>query len=102
MIDGGMTDPQIAERLGMKLPALRKLRHRRGLLRAAAGVDRLPRTPEQLREAESYLEDGYSFRAISKMVHISESTLANHFPGRGFTAQQSVEAALMGKKLEAL
>lgn len=102
MMGEGLDDRQMAARLGINQAAMARLRLRRELPRAQTGIDRSPKTPEQLKEIEGYLEEGYSFKAISEMLHVNEQTLAKHFPGRGFTTKQSSEVALMARKMEAL
>lgn len=99
MMNEGMSDRQIAVSLGMKLEALQKLRQRRGLLRGDTAPNRLPKTPEELAAVESLLDEGMSFRAASQITGITEKTIINHFPGRGFTREQTLEAQMMGREL---
>lgn len=99
LIDGNLDDYQIADRLGMKIGAFRRLRHRRGIMRREDGVDRSRISDEKLAEVESLLDEGMSYAAASQVSGVGKVTISRHFPGRGFTPEQTLEASLMGRQL---
>lgn len=99
MMSEGMSDRQIANNLGMKLEALQKLRRRRKLLRAEPHPQSRRKTPEELAGVERLLDEGLSVRAASQISGMTERTIARHFPGRGFTREQTLEAQMMGREL---
>lgn len=95
-----MEDREIANMLGMEVSTFAKLRQRRGVMRADPETAYYPRiSQERLDEIERLLDGGYSYRAIEEMTGTDQRTIARHFPGRGFTKEQSIEASLMSRKL---
>lgn len=96
--DEGMTDDAIAQQLKMKVSSFRRLRTRRGFHRGEPGATRAL-TPEMLKEADRLLDEGYSYAAVHEFTGIGFRSLRTHFPGRGFTREESIQAALMGRRL---
>lgn len=99
MVEQGLSDQDIADRLGIKKAAATKLRQRRGVIRDDTPRDRSRKTAEQLSEVEALLDEGYSFLAVSEITGITHRTIARHFPGRAFTKEQRLEACNMGRAL---
>jgi len=80
----GMTADQIAETLG--ITARTVLRHR-----VTAGIARpapVRVTDSQWQTAERMLDDGCSLAEIARTIGTNHSTVATHYPGRGWTKQQ--------------
>lgn len=100
MIDDGLDDQEIAQRLNMSKPTFMTFRRRRGFHRIENPPDNHRKTQEELDRAEALLDEGWSFRMITQETGMSFDTLERHFPGRGFTREQTIEAALMAKRLE--
>jgi len=94
-----LSDAEAAAELGMKVDTFTRLRQRRGIFRAERGIDRSPMTPEEIEHVSGLLDEGYSYRAVSEMTRHSHETIAIRFPGRGFTPEQSIQAAIMGQRL---
>ncbi|AWY06400.1 hypothetical protein SEA_PLATTE_71 [Microbacterium phage Platte] len=99
MVEQGLSDQNIADRLGIKKAAAVKLRQRRGVIRGDTSRDYSKKTAEDLRKVEALLDEGYSFRAVSEITGITHRTIARHFPGRAFTEEQCVQARNMGRAL---
>lgn len=84
----GVTARQISIRLGITERSVQ--RHR-----AAAGIakrqwaDRL--TVEELARAEELLDDGCSFAEVGRTLGRDMRTIRHHFPGRGWTPEQTLE-----------
>lgn len=51
--------------------------------------------PEKLAKAEEMLDDGCSFREITKTLNMSWETLKRYFPGRQWTHQQCIEHGVL-------
>lgn len=101
MMDEGLSDMQIANMLGMKVESFGKLRVRRGLRRSEkVGAPR--RTPEDIARMGELLDEGYSYTAVAEFLRAAHGTVRKHHPNRGFTNQQSVQAAVMSRKLNEL
>lgn len=94
----GWNDRQIADHYGISKDAAERRRRRAGIL-IGDSVPRRRRTAEELAYAESLLDEGYSFRAVSGMTGMDHNTLSRHFPGRAFTREQSVEASSLAKRM---
>ncbi|QIG58618.1 hypothetical protein SEA_HUBBS_73 [Microbacterium phage Hubbs] len=100
MMKDGLDDHQMAERIGISLSALQRLRTRRGLLREQISVKKTRKTEEELAEVRGLLEaERMSLRAASEVTGMSYETVRRHFPEYAYTTEQRVEAANMGRKL---
>lgn len=62
---------------------------------------RVPFAPmhERLAAAERMLAEGYAFTHIAARLRLGVHTLARHFPGRGWTREQTYEARRMARAL---
>lgn len=99
--DEGMTDAAIAQQLKMRLDSFRRLRTRRGFHRGEPGKAG-PLSQERLQGAERLLDEGYSYASVHGFTGIDLGSLRRHFPGRGFTPEESIQAALMARRLNDL
>lgn len=97
--DEKLSDLQIGQRLGIKAESAAKLRRRRGFIRQEQPRARIRIPEETLQKCSDLLDEGYSYHAIESMIDMEEKAIARHFPGRGFTREQTVEAARMGRML---
>jgi len=103
MVDQGMTDMQIGQRLGIeKLDTVGKLRMRRGVYRKsdedrAKSRNSIPE--EELARAASLFEEGYPKKAVSEITGISWNALDNHFPDAGLSREEMREMASMTRAL---
>lgn len=95
-----LTDRDIADRLGLKSPgAAAKMRQRRGIHHGPKDSARNSIPKEELDWASSLLDEGNSYRGVEQITRVGYRALKRHFPGRGFTKEQSVAAAYMGRQL---
>lgn len=95
-----MTDQDIADRLGLRsAEAAGKMRNRHGIYRREKDSSRNSIPQEELDWAEKLLDEGNSYSGVQEITHVGYKALKKHFPGRGFTKEQSIEAAIMGRKL---
>lgn len=97
--DEKLSDMEIGQRVGLGTSSAAKLRRRRGFIREVRPNARNRIPPETLQRCSDLLDEGYSFNAIMSMVKIDSKAISRHFPGRGFTREQTVEAQTMGRKL---
>lgn len=47
-------------------------------------------TPEILAEWDRMLSEGYAYKHIAEIYHVSKATVQRQFPGRGWTQEQIV------------
>ena len=93
----GLSDKDIAKRFGMKQKTVQKFRTRNGLYRGEPGSP--PKVTEEGKaDMLALLDEGYSYRAVGEMTGHTEQTVAKHFPGRGYTPEQTAEAAVLARK----
>lgn len=95
-----MSDAEIAQRLGLPTAeAAQKMRNRHGVSRGPKNSVRNSIPEDELKWAEELLGEGNSYSGVSDITGIGFRALRRHFPGRGFTRDQTVEAATMARKL---
>ena len=80
----GMTADQIAETLGITSRTVARHRVTAGIAQAAPARV----TPDQWQTAERMLDDGCSLAEIARTIGTGASTVATHYPGRGWTKQE--------------
>jgi transposase len=83
----GLSVPQIAAAVGLNRATVQVIRKRLGLSRT---VPR-PYPPETWERAEQLLDGGASYREVARTLGVSDQTIINHLPGRGWSEQQRVE-----------
>lgn len=59
-----------------------------------------PLTQDEKRQAEQLLDDGASFREVADTLGREASTIARHFPGRGWQPVQSGHYARFMERIE--
>lgn len=97
--DDKLSDQEIGQRIGLSAKSAGQLRLRRGFVREHRPNTRNRIPPETLQKCSDLLDEGYSYHAIESMIDMEEKAIARHFPGRGFTREQTVEAQTMGRML---
>lgn len=98
----GLTSTEIAVRVGCSPRTVTRWRAQAGVTQHLPEGAAKPVSQVKLRAAEILLDDGASYREVSRTVHIATHTLRRYFPGRGYTPQQSAEVAAMARKLRSL
>ena len=91
----GLTAPQIAERLNVTPRTVARWRVRHGLAEPIPVTAGVPASPERLRAAEALLNEGASYQEVGRTLGMTSRTLAHHFPGRGWSRQESGSFAAM-------
>lgn len=94
MVRQGIKDLKVvASTLGCSLEMLYKIRKELGLSepRPNAGF-RV--SQERLDAAEELLNEGMSYAEVARTLHMSPKTVSEHFPGRAWTREQSIQHAL--------
>lgn len=93
-----MSDQDIAADLGMRADTLGRLRRRWGIHREPSQL-KARVNGDQVSQADALLSDGYSYAGVSQIMGVQPDTVARMHPGRGFSKEQTIEAANMGRKL---
>ena len=75
---------EIGEALGVTPETVARHRVAAGVAQTAAARV----TPDQWQTAERMLDDGCSLAEIARTIGTSASTVATHYPGRGWTKQE--------------
>lgn len=91
----GYTDAQLAKHYGITPISAEKARLRHRVLRQKP---HLSVAPEAKARMESLLDEGYSYAGVAEIMNSTPRTVANHFPGRGFTREQANEASSLAQK----
>lgn len=94
----GYTAREIAQALGVTMRTVTRSRRR-------TGVSTSPRywmTDDEIAAARTLLEDGCSFAETARTLGRGASTIAAHFPGRGWTQDQVVEYATWRRETRAV
>ena len=81
----GMTAREIGEALGVTPETVARHRVAAGVAQTVAARV----TPEQWQIAEQLLDDGCSCAEVGRTIGVNGNTVSDHFPGRGWTRQQS-------------
>lgn len=84
----GKTAAQIAELLGCTERTVSRVRIETGTAKPVSPYSGKPVSPERLEQARLMLNDGAPWSEISRTLHISEHSLAKHFPGTQWTREQ--------------
>lgn len=94
----GWTIPKLSEHFGITPTYVSRLRTKLGII----APTKLNLRPERLATIEAMLDDGMSFKEIHRTEGADMETLRNHFPGRGWTQEQSAEYRAALRELEPL
>lgn len=86
----GMTCAEVAAIVGCNERTVTRWRVRSGHVSPKPFMGRRY-TPEELATYETCLDEGWSFREITRTYGVDKDTLARHFPGRGWTRTQTGE-----------
>lgn len=93
VLERGLSDRELGELLGIKPESAARRRHRAGVIRGAAGVDRGRKTPEQIARMGELLDEGLSYAAVGEVLGVDKETVARHYPGRGWSREQTMAHA---------
>lgn len=96
--EAGWTIAQLAPHFGISPTYVSRLRTKLGIV----APTRLNLTAERLARIERMLNDGASFREIRRTEGADMQTLRVHFPGRGWTPEQSADHLRALRKLTPL
>jgi IS30 family transposase len=83
----GVSIAEIAARLNITERSVQRYRRRAGVSLPAG--ERL--TADELARAEQLLDDGCSGNEVARTIGRSDTTIRRHFPGRGWTPEQTYE-----------
>lgn len=98
MTKSGMTAVEIAAVLGVSTRTVARGRELTGVSKPMS-----PRmTSVDLARAKQLFDDGCSAHEVSRTLGWCRSTLLKHFPGRGWTVEQSVEHQSLMRQMRQL
>jgi hypothetical protein len=98
----GKSSRYIAERLGITQRTVQRARARTGTNMPCDPRSGRRYTPELLAAMEQHLDDGWSYAEIGRTYGVDPQRVSLHFPGRGWTIEQSAEIAVARKREIAL
>ncbi|OFB37983.1 hypothetical protein BA059_16795 [Mycolicibacterium sp. (ex Dasyatis americana)] len=94
----GHTASEIAKQLGITTRTVVRHRHAGGCAKPTPNW----LTDDQIRLAESLLDDGASYTEVAQTIGCTAQSVSERFPGRGYTRSQANEMRRLKAQLEAL